>query len=196
MQPHDPQGPLNDQRPAAPIDPAEARKLHFEARKFAIETLVKMNLAQLEATRNMRVGHVKMTFALSLGALASFLTLVSAFARFTDDYPEWPEDRVGILLLVFSLGLLLAAAIAAISQYKAAVDRAADQLFRPYPSAETEFADLLSGRPQDEIALLDRLSTILKTRTEDPRQHQPASSLVLMLALVGIIAGGVSLAVL
>lgn len=49
MQPHDPT--------EAP-EGGEARKQRFEARKFSPETLTKIYSAQLEASRNLRVGHV------------------------------------------------------------------------------------------------------------------------------------------
>lgn len=42
----------------------EARPLRFEVRKFALETLTKIHLSQLDASRNLRVGQVKLTFGL------------------------------------------------------------------------------------------------------------------------------------
>lgn len=187
MQQHDLQDGL------AALDQNEARKLRFEGRKFALETLVKLHLVQSEATRNLRVGHVKLTFALSLGALAGFLTLISAFARFVDDFPTWPNDRGGLLLLALGLGSLMAAAIVAILQYHATVERSADLLLRPYPKAEAEFQSILSEQSLDETAYLDRLSTILRTRTQDARQHQPPSSVVLVLILIGATVTAISL---
>ena len=182
MQPHDP----------AQTD-MEARKLRFEGRKFALETLTRMYLAQLGGTRNLSIGHVKLTFGLSLGALAGFLTLISAFARFTEDYPVWPEDRTAILLLACGLGSLLIAAVVAILQYRATVEQSAAQLTRPYPDAEAEFLDILSAPDLDETDYLDRLSIILRTRSQDARQHLPPSSIVLFLILIGATTTGISL---
>ncbi|HRM73970.1 MAG TPA: hypothetical protein PLI13_04570 [Paracoccus sp. (in: a-proteobacteria)] len=182
MQQHDPQD--------------ESRKLRFEARKFALETLAKMYLVQAEATRNLRVGHVKLTFGLSLGALAGFLTVISALARFVADFPTWPADMGGILVLGFGLGVLLLAAIVAISQYRATVERTADLLLHPYPKAEAEFQAILQDHSLDETGYLDKLSTILRTRTEDARQHQAPSSLVLVLILIGAMVTSIALFIL
>jgi hypothetical protein len=197
VQPHD----ITEELPeggqlASTVENIEAQKLQFEARKFSLEMLIKMYLTQLEATRNLRVGHVKMTLALPFGALAGFLTVLAALARFTDDYPVWPEDRLALILLFVALGSFLTAAVVAISQYRAAVDRAADQLFHPYPGAETEFEDILFGRANSEEAYLDRLSIILQARTQDKRQHQRASSAVLLLTILGATAGTAALMIL
>lgn len=172
----------------------DARALRFEARKFALETLTRIYLAQLEASRNLRVGHVKLTFGLSVGTLAGFLTLISAFARFMDDFPTWPADMGGLLVLGFGLGPLLLAAIVAISQYRATVERTADLLLRPYPKAEAEFQAILQDHSLDEAGYLEKLSTILRTRTEDARQHQAPSSLVLI--LIGAIVTSIALFIL
>ncbi|MFQ8433250.1 hypothetical protein [Amaricoccus sp. W119] len=187
------EGAPGNSRAPSEIERLERRKLRFEARKFAIDTLVRMYLAQLEGTRSLRVGHVKLTFGLSLGALAGVLTVISALARFTENYPEWPEDRIPILLLVSGLGGLLAAAVTAISHYRTVVEGSADLLLRPYPGAELEFNGILSGTPEDETAYLDSLSAILSARTRDSRQHHPPSSVVLLLVLFGTTATGVAL---
>lgn len=179
----------------APSDD-DTRALRFEARKFTLETLTKMYLAQLEASRNLRVGHVKLTFALSVGTLAGFLTLISAFARFIDDFPTWPADMTGLSVLAFGMSCLVVAAAVAITQYRTTVERSADMLLRPYPDVEAEFYDILSGQPADEVEYLDRLSAILRARTQDKRQYQPPSSLVLALIMVGAIVTSFALFIL
>lgn len=96
-------------------------------------------------------------------------------------------------MLALGLGSLMAAAIVAILQYHATVERSADLLLRPYPKAEAEFQSILSEQSLDETAYLDRLSTILRTRTQDARQHQPPSSVVLVLILIGATVTAISL---
>lgn len=120
--------------------------------------------------------------------------LISAFARFMDDFPTWPADMGGLLVLGFGLGPLLLAAIVAISQYRATVERTADLLLRPYPKAEAEFQAILQDHSLDEAGYLEKLSTILRTRTEDARQHQAPSSLVLI--LIGAIVTSIALFIL
>ena len=182
MQQHDLQDGI------AALDQNERRTLRFEARKFALETLTKIHLAQLDASRNLRVGHVKLTFGLSVGTLAGFLTLISAFARFMDDFPTWPADMVGLSVLAFGMGCLVVAAAVAITQYRATVERSADMLLRPYPNSEQDLNDILTGQPADEMAYLDSLSDILRARTQDKRQYQPPSSMVLVLIITGAVA--------
>lgn len=69
----------------------------------------------------------------------------------------------------------------------------ADMLLRPYPDAEADVHAILSSQPVDEMEYLDRLSAILRARTQDRRQYQPPSSLVLVLIIVGAVATTVSL---
>lgn len=171
----------------------EARRLRFEGRKFALETLIRFHMVQVETGRNLRVGHVKLTFALSLGALAGFLTLIGAFARFVESFPVWPADRTGIMLLLAGLGCLMVGALVAILQYRTTIDRSADLLHRPYLGAEAAFQDLIGDPTLDETAALDRLSAILRNRMEDPRHHHPPSSYVLLLILAGACMTALSL---
>ncbi len=180
----------------AALDQNERRTLRFEARKFALESLTKIYLAQLDASRNLRVGHVKLTFALSVGTLAGFLTLISAFARFIDDFPTWPTDMTGLSILAFGMSCLVVAAAVAITQYRATVERSADMLLRPYPDAEADVHAILSGQPANEMEYLDRLSAILRARTQDKRQYQPPSSMVLVLITIGAVATTVALFIL
>jgi hypothetical protein len=90
--------------------------------------------------------------------------------------------------LTFGMSCLVVAPVVAIRQYRATVERSADMLLRPYPDAEAELYDILSGQPADETKYLDRLSAILRARPQDKRQYQPPSSLVLVLIIVGAIA--------
>lgn len=177
----------------AALDQNERRTLRFEARKFALESLIRIYLAQLDASRNLRVGHVKLTFALSVGTLAGFLTLISAFARFIDDFPTWPADMAGLSILAFGMSCLVVAAAVAITQYRATVERSADMLLRPYPDAEADVHAILAGEPTNEMDYLDRLSAILRARTQDARQYQPPSSMVLVLIIIGSVATTVAL---
>ncbi len=61
--------------------PLDERRLRFEARRLAVETFVRLHIEQVAASRQFLLTHLRLMFTLSLGALASVVTLYGAGLR-------------------------------------------------------------------------------------------------------------------
>lgn len=59
----------------------DARALRLEARRLSVETLVRVHLECVNGTRQLMLGHQRLMFTLSLGALAGAITLFAAALR-------------------------------------------------------------------------------------------------------------------
>ena len=60
---------------------SDERRLAFEARRLAVETLIKVYLEHVTHARHLVTAHLRLMFTLSLGALAGVVTLYGATLR-------------------------------------------------------------------------------------------------------------------
>jgi len=179
----------------APVADAgvELRKLRFEARKFALETLVRIHIDQTAGTRGLVAGHLRLLFGLSIGALASAMTVIGALLRTGMLAFGYPDDLPRIVLVGLCPVLLTMGAIIALVQSRRTAKLSAELLRDPFPRAEAEVERLMRVDEADEAAILATLSDVLRSRVTGDQTDLPSVLPVTFLILSGIAAGGAGL---
>lgn len=173
------------------VEAIERRKLRFEARRFAIETLVRIQLDQASGTRTLVASHLRLMFGLSLAAIAGAVTMIGAVFRTGLTAVTLREDALTIGLIAACLGLFTLAAVFALVRSRAVARQSAAILKDPFPMAEADVRRLLSkpGPDEEEEAILDTLSRVLISRVEADRAISTSSTLVVSLILAGLATG-------
>ncbi|ESW61858.1 MAG: hypothetical protein Q27BPR15_04325 [Rhodobacter sp. CACIA14H1] len=176
----------------APVPDAgvELRKLRFEARKFALETLVRIHIDQMAGTRGLVAGHLRLLFGLSIGALASAMTVIGALLRTGILTFSYPDDLPRIILVGLCPVLLTLGAVIALVQSRRTARRAAERLRDPFPASEAEVERLMQVDDADEIAILATLGDVLRARVAGDRTDLPSLVPVTVLILGGLLLGG------
>ncbi|MGI6246952.1 MAG: hypothetical protein ACOYJQ_14490 [Pseudochelatococcus sp.] len=142
----------------------EDRRLGFEARRFALETLVKIYLEQSNGSRALVVSHTRVMLTLSIAAMAGFVTVFAAMLRGSPQAAGWMQP-VPAGLALSGLGLLLASALWAAKALSLAAKVATDLLRDPFPTARRELEELFDARNEDIV--LDNLVATVQLHIAD-----------------------------
>lgn len=169
--------------PPAAAMAEEDRRLAFEARKFALETLVKIYLEQSNGSRALVVSHTRVMLTLSLAAMAGFVTIVAAMLRTgTAETSGWLQP-VPVVFALAGLALLVASALLATKALAVAAQTAANLLHDPFPTARKELEDMFGTKNEDIV--LDRLVATVQLHIADTVPSNPFGTF----ATVSLVAG-------
>jgi hypothetical protein len=130
------------------------RTLGFEARKFALETLVKIYLENASGSRALIVSHTRVMLTLAIAAIAAFVTIYAAMLRGAASTVAGIQPVSGNLALG-GLGLLVASALLSTRAIALAAKVSTDLLRNPFPTARKELEMMFEARNEDIV--LDNL---------------------------------------
>lgn len=143
----------------------EDRRLGFEAKRFALETLVKIYLEQSSGSRALVVSHTRVMLTLSIAVMAGFVTVFAAMLR--TGYPQaagWMQPLPAALALS-GLGLLMASALWSTKALSLAAKVATHLLRDPFPSARRELEEIFDAKSEDIV--LDNLVATVQLHIAD-----------------------------
>lgn len=163
------------------------RSLRMEARKLTVESLVRVHLDSVGGTRQLVLGHQRLMFTLSLGALAGVITLFAAALRLGG--PQMlplPPLPAGLALL--ALTALTASALLSAVTLQDATRQASRFLREPFPGAGRELARLFSPTAGDETAIVTGLLDVLARRVQAEPVVEPSTWWTTSLLLIGVAA--------
>lgn len=175
--------------PALPLPEIALREraLRLDARKLAVETLVRVHLDSVAGTRQLMLGHQRLMFTLSLGALAGVITLFAAGLRLgAAQTLPLPPLAAGLALL--ALAALTASALISAAALQKAARHAAGLLRDPFPGAGDDLELLFSDEQASETVLVSRMLDVLAQRARAEPVVAPRASWTTFLLLVGAVA--------
>jgi hypothetical protein len=181
--------PVSDTSAAAM---AEDRHLGFEARKFALETLVKIYLEQSNGSRALVVSHTRVMLTLSLAAMAGLVTVLAAMLRGgSPQVVGWIQPLpAGLALSGFAL--LVASALWATKALSIAAQVATKLLQDPFPTAHKELEEMFGAKNEDIV--LDRLVATVQLHIADTAPGNNFSVYATASLIAGIILAAASFA--
>lgn len=184
----------HQEAPLPAYEQTEFRKLQFEARRFSMDALIRVQLEQSAGTRALMAGHLRLMFGLSLAAIAGAATMISGLLQAKADEISLREDAVLVVLILLCVAFFMGAAVLALFRSRAVVRQAASLLLDPFPGADNDFKRLLS-RPrdnEDEEEILDALANVLLSRFEADKSVVTDSGIIIGLVLAGLASGGLA----
>ena len=141
------------------------RRLGFEAKRFALETLVKIYLEQSNGSRALVVSHTRVMLTLAIAAMAGFVTVFAAMLRAgSPGAAGWMQPAPAALALC-GLGLLVASALWSTKALSLAAKVATDLLRDPFPTARKELEQMFGAKNEDIV--LDNLVTAVQLHIAD-----------------------------
>lgn len=143
---------------------SQDRELRFEARKFALETLVKIYIEQSNGSRALVVSHARVMLTLAIAAMAGFVTVVAAILR-GDPNAVGSIQPATAGLGLFGLALLVASALWATKVLSLAANIATNLLRDPFPTARKELEEMFGARNEDIV--LDNLVATVEHHIAD-----------------------------
>ncbi|MFK3789172.1 MULTISPECIES: hypothetical protein [Pseudomonas] len=175
-----------------PVTPAEERRFAFEARRLAIETLVKIYLEQVSVSRGLVTVYLRLMFTLSLGALAGVVTLYGAILRFSVSASLDMITLLEATSAVMALGALVTSALLSARALQQSAFDVAPFLRDPFPNAGSVIDSIFQSKELDEQQIVDRLYFAIGKIVE----HQPvlrvSTRLTTVLLILGLLLTGVS----
>lgn len=164
------------------------RTLGFEARKFALETLVKIYLEQSSGSRALVMSHTRVMLTLAIAAMAAFVTVYAAMLRGAAQVPEWIQP-VPAGLALGGFALLIISALLATRALSLASEVATGLLRNPFPTARRELETMFDARHEDIV--LDKLVTTVQLHILDtvPGNNFSAFATISLIAGTALAAG-------
>lgn len=167
----------------------EERRIRFEAKKLAVEVLVKIHLEHLQGSRILVMNHYRLTFGLSLSAVAGLVTLYAAALRFGAELGSDPTSLLRIGLGIFAVSCLVASAMLATRALRKVASLSAHLLRNPFPGAEAELAQIFEDNSTDEGTIVQNILKVMKLRADsEPAFNHTTGKNTLLLAF-GVIFG-------
>lgn len=173
-------GPVPDA--SAPAPPEEDRRLGFEAKRFALETLVKIYLEQSNGSRALVMSHTRVMLTLAIAAMAGFITVFAAMLRGHPQAAGWMQPLPAGLALC-GLGLLVASALWATKALSLAAKAATNLLRDPFSTARKELEQMFGAKNEDVV--LDNLVATVQLHIADTVPSRNFSAY----ATVSLVAG-------
>lgn len=167
------------------VIPPDERRLAFEARRLAIETLVKIYLEQISVSRDLVTIYLRLMFTLSLGTLAGVVTLYGAILRFSANTSLSMITMLEAASAVIALGALVASALLSARALQQSAFDAAPFLHNPFPDAGSVIDSIFQLDELDEQQILNKLYFSINKLVE----HQPALRVNARLTTAFLIAG-------
>lgn len=167
----------------------EERRIRFEARKLAVEVLVKIHLEHLQGSRLLVMNHYRLTFGLSLSAVAGLVTLYAAALRFGAELGNDATSLLRIGLAIFAVGCLVASAMLATRALRKVASGSAHLLRNPYPNADVELALIFEDPTVDEGIMVQNIMKVIQLRVEAEPAFNHTTGKNTMLLVLGVIFG-------
>ena len=171
----------------------EERRLVFEARRLAIEVLMKVYLEQASTSRNLVTVYLRLMFTLSLGALAGLITLYGAMLRFSSTYSITMITPLEITFAIAALSALVASALLSARALQKSAFDVSPLLHNPFPGADAAINSIFDIDNIDEKQILRNLYFTLEQCVE----HQPplrlGTKLITIFMIMGMFLAGASL---
>lgn len=117
----------------------EERRLAFEARRLAAETLMKVYLEHTQAARQLVVAYLRQMFTLSIGSIAGIVTLYGALLRFGPEHIFNSITLIEVSLALTALGSLIASALITASALQRAAFHSVNRLSNQAPEIDEIF---------------------------------------------------------
>lgn len=168
--------------------------MHLDARRLAVETLARVHLDSVGGTRQLVLGHQRLMFMLSLGALAGSITLFAAALRVSGaemlPLPPLPAALALAALAAFTGSALLSAAT-----LQKATRQASRFLREPFPDAGAQLSQLFSPEAGDETRILASVLDVLERRIQAEPVVEARTWWTTSLLLAGVAATAAAFAV-
>lgn len=172
-----------------PHSPDE-RRLAFEARRLATETLVKIQLEQIAHARHLITAHLRLMFTLSLGALAGVVTLYGATLRLGAGSGIATLSRLQVALGIGALVVLIMSALLSAAALRRAARTALDFVHDPFPGSREELAAIFEANDLDESQILRKLYHVVGFASEGQPVFKVEAGLSTALLIIGLLAAG------
>jgi hypothetical protein len=178
--------------PPSPTE-VEDRRMRFEARKFALDSLLRIHLNHLEGSRLLLVSHARLMFTLALAALAGVLTLFTTDIRDMNTALAKDGAMLPIGLGAVSVVLLSLAALLSGRMLHAAMAASASLVRDPYPQSESALERVFNDDTILEKEIVLQTTSVLGLRLQMTPVYQPATLPVTLMLAVGLIAAAASI---
>lgn len=147
-----------------PMFSPEERRLAFEARRLAAETLAKVYLEHTQGARQLVMAHLRQMFTLSLGALAGIITLYGTILRFGSANSISAITYYEIALGILGLAALIASALITASALQRAAFDSVNRLSYQAPEIDVIFRDEALNENEILLKLYVAVSKGLETQ--------------------------------
>lgn len=176
----------------APLLTGDDRRLAFEAKRLAVETLVKIRLEQVGSAHRLATSHLRLMSTLSLGALAGVATLYGALLRFSPAVVINTATIIHAAVSLSALPVLVASALLSARALRRGAAEAMPFLRDPFPNAKSEIESIFEQEGLDEDEVLKRLYIAIDKGIESQPTFDIGSSLSTSLMILGLLLAGTS----
>lgn len=170
----------------------DERRLAFEARRLAVETLIKVYLEHVTHARHLVTAHLRLMFTLSLGALAGVVTLYGATLRVGIANGIGTLDRLEVATGLVSLASLVASALLSATALRRTAIIAVSFVRDPFPKVASEIASIFELGSLDENDVLRKLHHTIDKGLEGPPMFEVEVRWSTSLLVFGLLAAGLS----
>lgn len=171
---------------------SDVRRLAFEAKRLAVETLVKIHLEQVTGAHRLATTHLRVMFTLSLGVLAGVVTLYGAMLRFVSPTEFHAITIYNWVLAIAALAALVASALLSARALQQAASATMPFLRDPFPNAGSEIGSIFESDELDESEILRRLYFAVSKGVESQAILKVDARLCTTLMIVGLLLTGIS----
>ena len=170
----------------------DVRRLAFEAKRLAVETLVKIHLEQVTGAHRLATTHLRVMFTLSLGVLAGVVTLYGAMLRLASPSDFSAITIYNAILAIGALAALVASALLSARALQQAASATMPFLRDPFPNAGPEIDSIFESDDLDEDQILRKLYLAIGKGVESQAILKVDARLCTTLMIVGLLLTGAS----
>lgn len=164
----------------------EERRLAFEARRLAAETLAKVYLEHTQGARQLVMAHLRQMFTLSLGAIAGVITLYGTILRFGSENSINAITYYEVALGVFGLASLIASSLITASALQRAAFDSVNRLSSQAPEIDVIFQDEKLNENEILLKLYGAVSKGLEPQILFKRETRWSVGLLIMGMLAAV----------
>ncbi|WP_210270061.1 hypothetical protein [Aureimonas mangrovi] len=170
----------------------EDRRLGYEAKRFALETLVKIYIEHTNGSRALLMSHARIMLTLAIAAMAGFITVYAAMLRSNPAGLDWIEP-IPAFLALSGLALIVTSALLSSRALSLAAKVATDLLRDPFPTAQRELREMFDAKNEDIV--LSSLVATIQLHIADTAPKNNHSVYATMSLIAGTILAAASLVV-
>jgi hypothetical protein len=168
---------------------ADRRRIRFEARKLAVETFVKIHLEHLQGARMLLLNHLRLTFGLSLSAVAGLVTIYGAALRMGVELGSDPASVMRICFAVSAIVILVLSALLATRSVRKVAASIAHLTRQPFPNSDAEMAQIFEDSSADEVVIMENILKVMMLRIASEPSLTPATGVTTVLLIAGVLLG-------
>jgi hypothetical protein len=162
----------------------EERRLAFEARRLAAETLTKVYLEHTQAARQLVVAYLRQMFTLTIGLIAGVVTLYGALLRFGPEHIFNSITYIEVALALFAISALISSALITAS----ALQRAAFHSVNRLSSQAPEIEEIFQNQALEEREILLKLYAATATGFETQVLFKRETRVGICLLIIGLLS--------